>query len=96
MDNVITINKIEKLELPKKIVDLLELCKEMDEIDNILDDAKIAVGDICLRNELLMKHMKVLDAYGSPLNELSDNEAYELLYEMTKEVFIDGDWKYMN
>jgi len=75
-----------------KIVNKLELCTVMDELDIVFDDAKLAVGDICLRNNLLMKHMGVLDVYGSYPDGVDFNE---LQYEMTKEVFIDGDWKYM-
>jgi hypothetical protein len=69
-------------------LELLELCEDINEIDVILDKIGI-VDDVAKRNLFLINYMGVKRIYQN--GEINIKEQYEL----TKEVLIEKDWKYM-
>jgi hypothetical protein len=79
--------------LPRDAIARLEACSETEQLDAILDSIGFP-KDLETRNYALMSHMGVLNAFCSNGEDIQDD--IQLQYAMTKEVFVDGDWKYMN
>ncbi|MCL2052557.1 MAG: hypothetical protein FWG91_12635 [Lachnospiraceae bacterium] len=78
--------------MKKDLMGRLEDCNDENLIDGILDEIGFVV-DITKRNAYLMDYMGVKGAFSSNVDVYSD---IELQYSMTKEAFVDGDWKYMS
>jgi hypothetical protein len=79
--------------LPGEVAEQLRACRDVGAIDAVLDSFGYPPG-LKERNELLMSHMGVLSVFVACDEDIESN--IQLQYDMTKEVFVDGDWKYMN